>query len=401
MRIPLVSLCVSVILPLTTAAQQQRTDTARTLRTVTVTATRQATDVKAVPAPVSVLESRTLRERSANSATDLLRELPGVDVVGTGPNQARPTIRGQRGQRILLLQDGLRLNNARRQQDFGELPSFVDIEQLERVEIVRGPSSVLYGSDAIGGVINLITRPPTTDGPTFRGGAGYRYSGAGEQQRGDASVTATAGPVAFSASGHMRNAGNYTAPAGTFGGVRLGTDTRLEDSGVRDRGLALTAAWNASSGRRAWIRHDAYEARNAGFGLVEPRLLGDTSTRVQLTYPWQDVTKTSAGVALNALGLPIADRMDVSAYTQGNVRDFHSFVDVYVPAGPGRTATITSRSFNATDVRTSGLRAELARVTRHAVFTYGVDFFRDDARSTDSSWSRTAGFGPTPTIRSG
>ncbi|MBK8247765.1 MAG: TonB-dependent receptor [Gemmatimonadetes bacterium] len=401
MRLPLVFLILSVGTPLVSFSQQQAVDSARTLRTVTVTATRQATDVRAVPAPVSVLDARTMRERSANSATDLLRELPGVDVVGTGPNQARPSIRGQRGQRILLLQDGLRLNNARRQQDFGELPSFVDIEQLERVEVVRGPSSVLYGSDAIGGVINLITRPPATDGPTVRGGAGYRYSGAGDQQRGDASVNAIAGPFAFSASGHLRNAGDYLAPAGTFGGVRLGSTTRLDDSGVRDRGLALTAAWHGTTGRRAWMRHDTYEARNAGFGLVEPRVLGDTSTRVQLTYPWQDVAKTSAGVALNALGAPFADRLDVSAYTQRNVRDFHSLVDVYVPTGPGRTATINSRSFNATDVRTNGLRAELARVTRRAVFTYGVDFFRDDARSADSSWSRTVGFGPAPIIQSG
>jgi outer membrane receptor protein involved in Fe transport len=191
------------------------------------------------------------------------------------------------------------------------------------------------------------------------------------------------------------------APAGRFGGVNLRGDTELDDSGVRDRGLALNATWSAASGRRAWVRHDTYEARNAGFGLVEPRLLGDTSTRVQLTYPWQDVVKTSAGVALNALGLPVADRVDLSAYTQRNVRDFTSFVDVFIPAGPGRTATINSRSFNATDVRTNGMRLELAKVTRRAVFTYGLDAFRDDARSADSSWSRTAGFGPTPIIRSG
>lgn len=396
MRLPPVIFALVAMTPLATQAQRKPDlDSARTLRTVTVTATRQTTDIKAVPAPVSVIDAATIRERTPNSATDLLRELPGVDVVGTGPNQARPSIRGQRGQRILLLQDGLRLNNSRRQQDFGELPSFVDIEQLERVEVVRGPSSVLYGSDAIGGVINLITKQPPTRGPAVRGHAGYRYSGAGEQQRGDASVTASAGAFAFSISGNLRDARNYQAPAGTFGGVRLADDTRLEDSGVRDRGLALHAAWNATSGRRAWVRHDSYEARNAGFGMIEPRLLGDTSTRVQLTYPWQDVTKTSAGVSLNALGFPMADRVDVSAYSQRNVRDFQSFVDVYVPMGPGRTGTINSRSFNATNVRTDGMRLELAKVTNRAVFTYGFDAFRDDARSGDSSWTRMVGFGPT------
>src|SRR5512133_3851035 len=120
------------------------------LGAVTVTATRRATDVQAVPSPVSVLDSAMLRERQPNTAADLLRELPGVDVIGTGTNQARPSIRGQRGQRILLLQDGLRLNNARRQQDFGEIPGIVDVATIQRVEVVRGPASVLYGTDAIG-----------------------------------------------------------------------------------------------------------------------------------------------------------------------------------------------------------------------------------------------------------
>ncbi len=401
MRLPLLFLAAAVSAPAALAQQKPMSDSARTLRTVTVTATRRATDVTAVPAPVSVLDSSAIRERMPNAATDLLRELPGVDVVGTGPNQARPSIRGQRGQRILLLQDGLRLNNSRRQQDFGELPSFVDAEQLERVEVVRGPSSVLYGSDAIGGVINLITRRPTAAGTTLKGSAGYRYAGAGDQQRGDLSLTGSAGSFSFSASGNLRNVGNYSAPAGTFGGVRLDSETGLDDSGVRDRGLALNAAWTGTNGRRAWIRHDSYEAREAGFGLIEPRVLGDTSSRVQLTYPWQDVVKTTAGVSLNALGLPLADRLDISGWTQRNVRDFNSFVDVYIPTGPGRTATISSRSFNATDVRTNGMRLELARVTSRAVFTYGVDAFRDEARSTDSSWTRMVGFGPVPSTSAG
>ena len=62
--------------------------------------------------------------------------------------------------------------------------------------------------------------------------------------------------------------------------------------------------------------------------FVEPRILGDTSTRIKLTYPWQRMQKTSAGLNFSSLGLPIADRVDLSLYTQGNKRDFDSFVDV-------------------------------------------------------------------------
>lgn len=386
------------------AAQErpaQKTDSTRTLRTVTVTATRSPTDVRRVPAPVSVVDSASIREKAPNSAADLLREAPGVDVVGTGPNQGRPSIRGQRGQRILLLQDGLRLNNNRRQQDFGELPALVDIEQVERVEVVRGPSSVLYGSDAIGGVINLITRAPRGDGTTrLRGNFGYRYAGAGEQQRGDGALTFSRGAFAFTASGSLRNAGNYDVPGGSFGNLTLPDGIRLEDSGVRDRSLNLHATWRGPGRGNAWIRHDRYQASDAGFGFVEPRILGDTSTRIKLTYPWQNVQKTSAGYSASSLGLPIADRFDLSLYTQGNNRDFDSSVDVYIPTGPGRTAVVMSRSFNTTDVSSTGLRLEAAKVLSRVAFTYGIDAVRDDATATDSAYSRTTGFGPNPIISS-
>ena len=138
---------------------------ARALRTITITATRQPKDVKDVAPMVSVVDSLAIRAQMPNTAADLLKALPGVDEINTGVNQGRPSIRGLKGQRILLLEDGMRLNNSRRQQDFGELPALVDVSQLDRVEVVRGPTSVLYGSDAIGGAINLITRTPTNMGP--------------------------------------------------------------------------------------------------------------------------------------------------------------------------------------------------------------------------------------------
>lgn len=383
------------------SAQQRSSDSTHTLRTVTVTATRAPTEVKRVPQPVIVVDSAKIRELAPNNAADLLRESPGVDVVGTGPNQVRPSIRGQRGQRILLLQDGLRLNNNRRQQDFGELPALVDVDQIERVEVVRGPSSVLYGSDAIGGVINLLTKRPRIDGTTqLHGNVGYRYAGAGDQQRGDGSLTYTRDAFAFTLGGSLRKAGDYSAPSGTFGNLTLPSGVHLLDSGVRDHSLNLLASWRGAGRSNAWVRHDRYVARDAGFGFIEPRILGDTSTRIQLTYPWQGVQKTTAGFSSSSLGFALADRFDASAYTQGNDRDFDSFVDVYIPTGPGSTAVVNSRSFNTTNVTSNGLRLEAAKVLSRVTFTYGVDAVRDNATAHDSAYSRTTGFGPNPIISS-
>ncbi len=391
---------IAVVLPFSARAQARTTDSTRTLKTVTVTATRQPTYARNVPAPVTVIDSAAIREKTPNSAADLLKEAPGVDVAGTGPSQGRPVIRGQRGQRILLLQDGLRISNSRRQQDFGELPALVDVRQLERIEVVRGPSSVLYGSDAIGGVINLITKTPPTSGPArVSGSFGYGYSGAGDQQRGEGNIAVSRNGFALSGSANVRNADSYTAPSGSFGNLRLSDDVDVNDSGVRDRNFSVNGAWRGP-GRGAWLRVDSYEAKDAGFGLVEPRILGDTSARVQLTYPWQQVTKATAGFNTSALSLPFVNRVDVSAYTQRNERDFNSATDVYVAMGPGRTATVFSRSFNNTDVRTSGVRVEAAKIANRVIFTYGLDAFRDDARSADSSRTLSTGFGPTPTDRS-
>src|SRR5690349_18252410 len=124
---------------LASVAVAQSTDTtkARPLAAVTVTATRTARSTFDTPLPVSTIDSAKLAESVANGASDLFRDIAGLDASGVGPNQRRPEIRGQRGQRILLLSDGLRLNNARRQSDFGELPAVAG-GAVNRVEIIRG-----------------------------------------------------------------------------------------------------------------------------------------------------------------------------------------------------------------------------------------------------------------------
>lgn len=143
----------------------------------TVTATGTEIDTFRVATPTIVIDREQIVREIPNNAADLMRNQPGVDINGIGPNQGRPTIRGQRGHRVLFLEDGLRLNNVRRQTDFGEITGLVDIETVESVEVVRGAASVLWGSGAIGGVLNVVTKvPPFGAGSRFGGGLTLRYS---------------------------------------------------------------------------------------------------------------------------------------------------------------------------------------------------------------------------------
>lgn len=108
---------------------------------------------------VSVLTEQDLRDGQYRNATNALRQLPGVDVVQSGGNggNAAVFLRGGNSEHTLILLDGIELNNpATANRSFNM--ANVTLENIERIEVIRGPQSTIYGSDAMGGVINLISK---------------------------------------------------------------------------------------------------------------------------------------------------------------------------------------------------------------------------------------------------
>lgn len=373
-------------------ADTTRQDSVIRLPVITITATRSETDVTRVPQPVTVIDFDALRRRSPNTVSDLFRMLAGVDVTGVGVNQVRPTIRGQRGQRILLLQDGVRLNNSRRQQDFGEVPALVDVSHLERVEVVRGPSSVLYGSDAIGGVINLITRTPQQDG--IHGTAGYRFSSQDEQSKVNGTVNGRYGRFSFQAGGTFRHADSYRAPAGEFGGITLTADTTVLETGVDDRSLQGYLSYDFDDMNRSYVRMEHYRADSAGFGRVDNEAYAPSLPFIQILYPDQRFTKLTLGHEAMNLNTPLADNFSATAYYSDNERtlDLNVFALFGGQTPPG--AGIQSESYNFTDVETLGFRFEGQKFVDAHTVTYGIDFFQDQSRNSDSNVTTIVGFGP-------
>ena len=382
------------------SARADSTRRATSLQQVTITATRTAKDVFDAPTAVAIIDSATLRERVPNTPVDLFRDLPGLDITGVGTNQTRPTIRGLGGQRVLLLEDGLRLNNSRRQQDFGELPALAGIAGIDRVEVVRGPASVLYGTDAIGGVVNIITaQPPAPGSDAIRGWAAFRYSTVDKQQTPSGGVDGRFGRLSFRATGAYRETDSYDAPSGTFGDISLDNEVKVHDTGVRDFSYNAAAAWDLGRRQSIFARAERYEARHAGFGYVENDDLGASDApTIQITYPRQEVQRYSLGWRALALGSAVADRVEITTYYQENSRDLN--LDVFVPFGPGTPpgAGVTSEQRNFTDLSTIGFRAEATKIIagRH-LLTYGADAFRDHSDNTDSSRTVVTGFGPPQT----
>jgi outer membrane receptor protein involved in Fe transport len=130
------------------------------LQEVTVTATRGERASFEVPSAVTIIDRGETERRAPTVLPDLLRGEEGVFVQQTTPGQAAPIIRGLIGSGILMLVDGMRLNAAFFRSAPNQYFALVDPYNVERIEVVRGAGSTLYGSDAMGGVINVITPIP-------------------------------------------------------------------------------------------------------------------------------------------------------------------------------------------------------------------------------------------------
>ncbi|KAF1687967.1 TonB-dependent receptor [Pseudoxanthomonas broegbernensis] len=176
------------LLAFCTCAAVAREPSATDLERVVVTATRTEQNLDDAPASISVITREELRQRPVQDLSDALRGTPGVVLSGIGLTRRGVRVRGMDSEYTLTLVDGRRINAAsdaiaHADFDLGWIPA----EAIERIEVVRGPMSSLYGSEALGGVVNVITRRATDDwrgSATWNGGSvaggrgGNTYQGA-------------------------------------------------------------------------------------------------------------------------------------------------------------------------------------------------------------------------------
>ncbi|MBM3305452.1 MAG: TonB-dependent receptor [Candidatus Aminicenantes bacterium] len=218
---------------------------------VIVTANRVETPEREVASSVTVITSEDLVRTGKTSVADAMREVIGLSLVQNGgPGAAASvSIRGANGEHTLVLLDGLELNdpiNPSRSLDLAHLP----LSQVDRIEVLRGPQSPLYGSDAMGGVINIITRTGRgAPSVTLASEAGSLGSFAG-----NLGVQGSGGRADYSfALHHSRTAGVSAASTAYPGNV--------EKDGYRNLTLAANLGLSVSSGSRLSLGLRATQAR--------------------------------------------------------------------------------------------------------------------------------------------
>lgn len=207
------------------------------------------------PRQISVVTAEDLRRRNYQSTPDALADILGVFLQKTNDGAGAPIIRGLVGNQILILVDGIRLNNGAYRLGPNQYLNTIDLNQIERIEVVRGAGSVLYGSDALGGVLNIITRTAGREPGTGAVGTRWfsRLSSANTGLVGRGEVSLETGALGF--------VGGLTLKQ--FGALRGGRDTGVQrltgyDEWDGDGKVAFQLASNQElivAGQRVTQRH--------------------------------------------------------------------------------------------------------------------------------------------------
>lgn len=146
-------------------AQDSEQDPFEDVETIVITPSSPGEDAFLAPYGSAVISSRELAERTPRTTPQAFRYVPGVMVQETAQGQGSPYIRGFTGQQNVMLIDGVRLNNSVFRSGPNQYWNTVDPYSIERFELLKGPGSVLAGSDALGGTVTAFTRSPEGAGP--------------------------------------------------------------------------------------------------------------------------------------------------------------------------------------------------------------------------------------------
>jgi hemoglobin/transferrin/lactoferrin receptor protein len=316
-----------------------------------------------VPAGTSVLTEEEVRNRRvARSLPDAMLRLPSTVVQKTGPGQSSPFIRGFTGYHNLLLIDGIRLNNSTFRSGPNQYWSTIDSFTIGRLEVARGPHSVLYGSDAVGGTVNVIPRARESFccGRHVEAGAFLRYASGESSWIGRAEFEGNVDDVGFLGGFTWKDYGDIESGGGELpetGFHEHDADLRL-DWRLTPRSV-LTLAWQHVMQEDAPRTHTTVHAvpfHGSAVGTDLKRDLDQQRDLLYLKYAWAD-----------AGGLFPTGRATLSYQRQEEDQE--------------RLRTGGRLDFSGFTVDTIGASLQLERPTCIGRFTFGFDAYHDEVTS--------------------
>lgn len=339
-------------------AQEQEQDTIQ-IDPVEVTALRSSSPLKNLPVNVALINQRAILETQPPSATEILKYIPGVAIQNDGGITSTPIIRGLSRERAPILIDGNSFVG-------GRIRSYalIDPWQIERVEVIKGPASAFWGSDAVSGLVNVITRKAESGyGKDFKLGASLYggYQSVNSYSRGRLEVEGRGNGFDFLIGGGIRDASNTDTPGG-----------EIPNSQFKSNYFDWNMGYSPAENHRFEFSGKIFKNEDVGFpgGLGAP----GPPIRVRLFSPDEQT-----GYNFNYSGKKLSgiiEEVGFSAYFKQQRLHIDQVTNVRFP----NTSDINRRiDVNLdVDVDFGGIKAFTAlRLAENSKLTLGADYLRE------------------------
>lgn len=341
-----------------------------------IIATPYEGDGSDVPSRVFRLkEDDVTMKLQASAFAEALHQTPGIYVQKTSPDRGTPIIRGMSTSRNVLVVDGVRLNNAILREGPNEYWNLIDPFLYRNVEVILGPGSVIYGSDAIGGVVlassNPLPRGQAGQGLQFLGGDAYfRYGSANNMFQEHIQMKL----------GYEENlAFSFGITRGDFGDLQMGNSTALPNSDYETQGLFLRMEYDVDAKSTILAGYDYYDM--------------DDVNRVHDTVS----SKSYHGTSIGDLGLRLKDMHRHAAYLrwvyrdgEGIIRDADvglSFTSLVEKESRFAAVTLNRNRYTTVIDDTYGLNVRLVSDSPIGELTYGIDYYFDEVNSSRENYN--------------
>jgi len=393
---------------------------------VSVTAARSERETRQIPLHVETITRASIDQDNTLSTGDALTTVANITPVGNGPFGVRPRLRGLDSTRLLVLVDGERLNTARQATDRqGAEVGLISPDAISRMEIVNGAGTLLYGSDALAGTINIITNEPgfSSDARLLYGFNGF-YSSNENGARGTATIGASgpryavrlqaglesyddykAGSLSvedtnpFFATGALNRADTiddnfgfaFNAFPDPFNAPYVRTSNEVPNSGANGNFINLSGQVKLGENRTVRVRYQRRQMDEVGFpDFAQPYFFNATS------LPQSDLDRVSARYEARAV-TPWLANLSVTAHYQKTERLLRNLLPIQFPA-PTPVAFFPISVFRLDVLSDTEQRVTTPGVDLQAVFvpasnhllTTGLTFYRDssrDSRTTSTTMS--------------
>lgn len=261
------------------------------LDTMVVTATRTAMTVKETPSTVEIVDSKKLEQTQAKTLHDALKGALGVNVFNDFQGRSNVSIRGSESRHVLIMVDGKRLGgeaayNSANAWDVDR----IRMEDVERVEIIRGPAGALYGSDAMGGVINVITKTPDKTIADINYEYGWYEDGKGAGYKSNLYLQGAEKNYSYKINAGLNNSRPYDvlnpsdkAPTGSYADYNFYGE---------EQPLSVNVGYTFDNGNKLGLDFSRLKEKTQQAGAPTRTFMNKPGTSITPTTPYQDKIKT-------------------------------------------------------------------------------------------------------------